>query len=124
MLGWYIGVYRQTDDGASPATEKSPKGARLALWEAGPYALNWLNDLVKAANAVKLRADGYPCLYTATANYLIPRIVHEPWLAELHSWAAGERDVLAEQRERSIDHAAAAACRSDEWLLVEAWDQS
>ncbi len=35
MLAWHISVYRQTNDGTSPATTESAHGARLAVWQTG-----------------------------------------------------------------------------------------
>jgi hypothetical protein len=35
VLGWHISVYKRLNGGAAPATEDSPKGSRLAVWQAG-----------------------------------------------------------------------------------------
>ena len=78
MLGWNIGVFKQRDDGASPATPQSQHGARLAVWQTGLGGLDWLEELVKAGKAISLGGNGYPCRYTATAEYLIPRIIETP----------------------------------------------
>ena len=122
MLGWHISVYRKTDDGGSPAEWESPKGTRLAVWQTGLGGLDWLRELVKAGKAIDLGGDGYPLRYTATAEDLIPHLAEEG----LTVWMLDPGDVVGEGWEGRtvIDKATVRACRPDEWLLVEAWDES
>ncbi len=107
------------------ALAQSPGGTRLAVWQAGLGALEWLDDLVKSGRAIDLGGNGYPCRHTATAEYLTPRIVDKP-PGSLNAWISGASDILTEKWEGRtvVDGAAIAACRPDEWLLVEAWDES
>jgi hypothetical protein len=123
MLGWHISIYRQTDGGASPATKESAEGTRLAVWQTGLGGLDWLDELVKAGRAVYLGGNGYPFRYTATAEHLIPRVVDEPPRAH-QVWVHEPDDIFTEKwgGRTVIDHAA--ACQPEEWLLVEAWDES
>ncbi len=125
MLGWHISVYRQPDGGRLPATAKSDQGRRLAVWQTGLGGLEWLDELVKAGKAVNLGGDGYPCRYTVTAENVVPRVVDTPPGART-TWASGADDVLGRNWEgrTKVDRAAAKSCRPDEWLLVEAWDES
>jgi hypothetical protein len=125
MLGWHISVYRQTNGGASPATAESPEGARLAVWQTGLGGLEWIDELVKAGRAIDLGGNGYPCRYTATAEYLIPRIIDEPPGARI-VWTFDEGDIILEGWEGKtvVDRDVIAACRPDEWLLIVAWDES
>ena len=125
MTGWHISVYRQTDKGASPATPQSPEGKRVAVWQTGSGGLQWVKELVKEGKATDLGGNGYPCRYTATARDLIPRIIDGPPGAR-SVWASGEKDILTDTwaGRTVIDHAEFAACRPDEWLLIEAWDES
>jgi hypothetical protein len=125
MLGWHITVYRQTHGGASPATAESPPGKRLAVWQTGLGGLDWINELVKNGEAINLGGNGYPCRFTATAKHLIPAVINKPPGAR-DAWTCGESDVLTEEWEGKtvIDRCAAAGCSPDEWLLVEAWDES
>jgi hypothetical protein len=87
--------------------------------------LDWLNELVKAGKAIDLGGDGYPCRYTAIAEYLIPRIADMPPGARAN-WLREASDVITDQWEGKtvVDGAAVSQCRPDEWLLVEAWDES
>jgi hypothetical protein len=106
MLGWQIRIYRRANGGASPATAQSPQGVRLATWQA--ESLDWLDELVTAGKAIDLGGEGYPCRYTTTAEHVIPRI----------------DDTSTGARNKVVDDAEVTRCRLDEWLLVEAWDQS
>ena len=106
MLGWHLKIYRQADGGASPATAQSSHGNHFASW--GEEKLAWLDELVKAGEAIDLGGDGYPCRYTAAAEHLIPLIT----------------DTLTGVRNKVVNAAEVTRCRPEEWLLVEAWDQS
>lgn len=125
MLGWHISVYRQADGGASPATATSPEGTRLAVWQTDLGGLEWFDELVKAGKAIYLGGNGYPCRYTAMTEHVIPRVVDEPPGAR-QAWVFGADDVITEKWEGKtvVDRSAVAACRPDEWLLIEAWDES
>jgi hypothetical protein len=125
MLGWHISVFRQQNDGASPATAESEHGTRLAVWQTGLGGLGWLQELVKAGNAIDLGGSGYPCRYTATAEYLVPRIIGTPPGAR-DVWIYQAGDIITDKWEGRtvVDREAAAQCRPNEWLLVEAWDES
>jgi hypothetical protein len=125
MLGWHISVYRQTNDGQSPAEAGSEHGARLAVWQSEVGGLQWLDALVKTGEAINLGGNGYPFHYTAQAEHLISTIVDGPPAAR-QTWLNGQDDVVTSQWDGKtiIDHAAANDCRSGEWLLIEAWDES
>ncbi len=125
MTGWHISIYRQTNDGASPAKAESPEGTRLAVWQSGVDGLDWVQELVKADKAINLGGNGYPYRYTATAENLIPQIVAEPPGAR-RIWASEENNILTQKWEGKtvIDRAALADCRPDEWLLIVVWDES
>jgi len=75
MLGWHVSVFRQRDDGESPATMESPEGARLAVWQTPWDGLSWFKGLVAASTAIDLGGDGYPIRYTAKAHNLTPRLL-------------------------------------------------
>ncbi len=125
MLGWHISVYRQADKRAAPATMKSREGARLAVWQTGWDGLQWIGELVKEGKAIDLGGNGYPCSYTAIAEHLVPHIIDGPPGAK-DTWACGATDIITEKWEGKtmIDQAAVADCNPDEWLMIEAWDES
>ena len=78
-----------------------------------------------AVNAIQLKGGGYPNRYTATAEYLIPRIIETPPGARA-VWVYRKGDIITDKwvGKTVVDREAAALCRPDEWLLVEAWDES
>jgi hypothetical protein len=117
MLGWDIIISRQLDGGTVPATVQSPRGTRIAWWCADVYGIDWLDDLVRAGKAMSFGdSPGYPYRYTARAKDVLPFIDQPPDLkSNPTTWPKAEAVVDAE---------AVAVCRPDEWLHVEAWDQS
>jgi hypothetical protein len=125
MLGWHFSVYRQANGGSAPAPWDCPRGDRLAVWQAGWAGLRWLNELVKAGEAVSLGGNGYPYQYSLWAKTL--RAVIDAGLPEVNEvWGAGPHDVLtAKWAGRTvIDEAGLEECQPEEWLIVEVWDES
>jgi hypothetical protein len=127
VLGWYVSVYRQADGGHSPATAKSPQGARLAVWQSDVSGLDWLLKLAEEGKAVNLGGNGYPSWFTAPAENLIPHILSGPPQAN-ETWIVGEGSVFPNPEawagKTQIDQEAARQCSADEWLIVEVWDES
>jgi hypothetical protein len=104
---------------------RSPDDVRLAVWQAGWRGLHWIDELVKARKAINLGGDGYPCRYTLTAEHVIAQIAQSPPEART-TWAYDATDIITEKWEgkTAIDHGALDRCRPNEWLLIEAWDES
>jgi hypothetical protein len=125
MLGWHISVFKQPDGGGAPARVGSPTGERIAVWQTGLGGLDWIDELVKKGKAIRLGGHGYPCLYTVTAKHLIPTIMDKPPKAR-DTWVCEPSDILTEQwaGKTVIDRGEAIGCRPDEWLIIEAWDES
>jgi hypothetical protein len=139
MLGWNISVYRlECVDLAFPslisrdAAQEQPLreaasslAARIAVWQTGLGGLEWIRDLVSNGQAIELPGAGYPNRYFAPAKLLLPPILQGPPSANA-GWIAGPHEILTPEWEgrTTIDRAAAAGCNPDEWLLVEAWDES
>ena len=124
-LGWHISVYRQQNDGSTPASFGAPAGTRLAVWQTGLGGLDWLDDLVTQGKALGLGGNGYPIEYTAMAADIVPRLGDEPPGAKA-AWTVDEWDILLPGwlGRTTKDMQAMDACRSDEWLLIRAWDES
>jgi hypothetical protein len=125
MLGYHISVYRQIDGGSSPATKTSPEGRRIAVWQTGLGGLEWLNKLTSEGHAIAFPGGGYPDRYTAQARHIIPQLLGGPPDAR-PVWGYGANDVLSDKwaGKTVIEREAAEACSADEWLLIEAWDES
>jgi hypothetical protein len=126
LLGWHITVYRQQDGGSAPAQFGAPQGARLAVWQTGQRGLNWIKDLVSKGEALSLGGDGYPMEYTAKASQVLPVIQDEPPEAR-PVWSLGVGDIIDPEKwlgktTRYLE--AINDCNPEEWLLIQAWDES
>jgi hypothetical protein len=125
MLGYHISIYK-LQSGAQPApSAKAPRTDRLAVWQTGIGGLDWIDDLVKKGAAVSLGAFGYPTTYTAKIQDVRPRILDGPPDAN-EVWGYDPGDILTDKwcGKTTIDRGALDACSPNEWILVEAWDES
>ena len=125
MLGWNVSVYRQKSDGTKAATFETERSERLAVWQAGLCGLSWLNELVQNGKAINLGGDGYPVRYTAPAQYILSEIINGPPEARA-VWEHDQCDILTEkwQGKTVVNTDLAKRCDGNEWLIVEAWDES
>lgn len=125
MLGWNLSVHSQKRGGHSPATEDSPVASRLAVWQTAVDGLDWIIQFAREGKAIALGGNGYPNSYTVLAEYAIPVILDGPPLAN-DRWRFDVYDVILDNLEGKtvIDRDAAKECRFNEWLLIEAWDES
>lgn len=103
-FGYGHNIYRQADGGASPATEASPKGDQIdsVMWTSRDDS--WLDLLTRSGKALRVDDGGWKC--TATARDLM----HCSYFFDAYD---------------GCDHfsrRALAACRPDEWLLIDVWD--
>ena len=123
MLGWHISVYQKVGD-VDPATEEA-QGKRIAVWQAGPFGLRWLDALVKQGHGEYLGGGGWPSRYIFQAKDIIPRILDGPPEAN-EVWIRGPEDIVNEKwaGKTVIDVAAAKECKIGERLLVQVWDES
>lgn len=124
MLGWNINVYRQNGDRGAPATYASEPNSRIAAWQTGLEGTDWLDALVAEGNAVLLAGGGFPTKYTAKAQYIVPRLARPPGARE--PWLYNSGDILSEKwaGRTTVDAVEVAACLPEEWLIIDAWDES
>lgn len=124
-LGWNISVYRQKSSGASPAVPGDAPGVELAIWQAGLSGLQWLDELISNKKAIQLAHSGYPGAYTAKAADVLPYLRGEPPDAN-PIWKSDPGDILTERwlGKTTKDQDAIDACPPEEWLFIEAWDES
>lgn len=125
MLGWHISIYRQQNEGTQPASYRADHGTRLAVWQTGVSGLDWLDALVKESKAIQLARNGYPTEYTAMAKDIVEHLRGDPPHANV-AWTCGPDDVIMPgwAGKTVKDGPAIDACRPDEWLIVQAWDES
>jgi hypothetical protein len=125
MIGWWIVISTQTPEERSAANPDERKACILATWEAGIGGLDWLDRLVAQSAAQKVRADGYPTVYLASAGAVIPLLVDGPPTHDGRmvigddyvmppKWI-GKVEMHAERMKR---------CPAQQRLTVEAWDLS
>lgn len=115
MLGWLITLYR--------GKEEDPK-VTLAVWQTGTGGLDWLDSLLQQGQAEILQDDGYPNRYRVVARAAVP-ILRDPPHAH-DTWIAAPTDVITSAwlGKTTINNEAIAQCEQDEWLILEAWDES
>jgi hypothetical protein len=125
MLGWHISVYRQQNGGASPASFEASHGTRLAVWQAGLHGLDWIEELVTHKRALSLGGHGYPLEFTAMTRHLKAQLIDGPPGAR-ERWIFELGDILSEgwAGKTLRDLEALHSCQPDEWLLIQAWDES
>lgn len=127
VSGWRISLHRQVSERDSPSDDSDPRGVQLATWQAGLGGLDWLLELATVGDAVHLSDNsGYPNRYTVRAAAVLPIVLHGPTDART-VWAAGSTDVLDADHwpgATTINSSEMAACDPEEWLQVEAWDES
>ena len=113
MLGWDVIVTRQGSD------------AIVARWSTSVFGLKWLDSLVESHRAVDLGGNGYPNRYSIAAGVLLP-IISGTLPANGSPLVIGEDYVTPAGWSGTVELNAqnASGCRSDEQLLLEAWDQS
>ena len=122
MLGWFIIISTQTPEERDAGSDKEQN---LASWEAGLFGAEWLKDLVASGKALQLNFGGYPMRYTAAAGDVLPLIAAGP-PAHKAPLVIGEDYVQPPgwNGKATIEHARIAACRPDQMLTIDAWDQS
>ena len=112
MLGWEIIVKNQE--------------VTLASWRASAWGTDWLENLVKEGKAQNLATNsGYPQIFSMKAKDLLPILI-----AGIPQTDAGL--VIGEDYAISgtkvwnfkINQIAMNQCKSEDELLIEAWDQS
>ena len=142
MLGWLISVYRVADEeavrqilGAEPSAKvvlgDDVLGGRLAVWQAGPYGLNWIAEAAARDGGVVRKFEcGYPHRYLARAADILPtirdRVPYKAPMYEHPSCVVPEGSVLLPGYvgKTTIDDRAIDKFSADEWLYIEAWDES
>jgi hypothetical protein len=125
MLGWNIRVYRQVQDRFTPSGVGGPLGDRVAIWQAGLWGQNWIDALVESGEAIKLEGGAYPNLFTVPSRLVIAQI--RAGIPDVNdSWSAGPKDILGLgwDGETVVNEEVLALCDSEEWLIVESWDES
>lgn len=124
MIGWWIVISTQTPEERSRHSEDR-KSFILAAWEVGLGGLDWLEGLVARGTGRKIRGDGYPNTYLASADVVLPLLVDGP-PAHNGPMILGDDYVMPAKWFGSIEmhRDRMAACPDGQQLTIEAWDLS
>lgn len=144
MLGWDISVYtmvpRNTSDAPTKDDQPSTRGLTLtqmdslrdrfvqgnqiAAWQSGVEGLRWIDEIVESGAAIAVSTDGYPSLFCAKALDVLPRLDSPPEARGIRH--LDPNGILTEHwaGRTVINESVMAACTPDQWLWIEAWDES
>ena len=124
MIGWWIVISTQTPEERSRHADDR-KASILATWEVGLGGLDWLDRLVARSVAQRIRSDGYPTIYLASAESVLPLLVDGP-PAHSGPMVIGDDYVTTAKWIGKVEMFAdrMAACPGRQRLTIEAWDLS
>lgn len=124
MIGWWIVISTQTPEERSRYADDR-KASILATWEVGSGGLDWVERLVARAAAQKIRGDGYPNVYLASAEVVLPLLVDGPPVNN-SPMVIGDDYVMPAKWFGQVEMYGdrMAACPSQHPLTIEAWDLS
>lgn len=121
MLGWSINIYRQDTSyyGRSEADY-------IGNWIVGPGGTDWLDELVKAGDAMMLLNNGgYPLRYAVRVSDLLVHLSGEPNVHRGPS-VIGEDYYMPKgwKGPMSVNSSKLTALKPHEVVIIDAWDQS
>lgn len=119
MLGWQIIIYPEGAEGSVRSA------ATVATWKTGLGGTDWLERLVQAGKADSRHAGGYPRSYRMLWRDLLPELLNQPQPYDGPP-VIGEDYVMEPGwfEHKTLNRAALALCQADDWMIVDAWDQS
>ncbi len=145
MLGWLISVSRcgsrilrdgrgDADamrsllietTGSADVPESTDADPRIATWQTGLGDLEWLDPLLSSGRALSTSRGGYPETYLIPCRSFMARL-DDGLPDERPKWGTDPGDILSDRwlGRTTIDTDTLTRCDPDEWLLVEAWDES
>jgi hypothetical protein len=111
--------------GSAEVPKQTDDDPRIATWQTGLDGVDWLTQLVANGRALSTTRSGYPDTYTIPCRDFITRL-DEGLPGEHATWVASPHDIIVGSgpRQTTIDTETLALCDPNEWLLVEAWDES
>lgn len=120
MLGWNINVSRDRDKTGSPVN------GSLARWQTGLDGIDWIEKLVKEHRAITLAENnGYPVIYLAQMKDVRPVLLEGPPDAR-GTWQHDPDDIIMDwwQGSDKFNVELLNECHPEEWVSIEAWDES
>lgn len=124
MIGWWIVISTLSRDERAQAVD--PKASILASWEVGVEGLDWIAALVAKGEASQQRRDGYPNVYVARAEVVLPLLHGGPPRSRRSMTVIGDDYVMPAGWRGNADfnQDRMAACPPAQQLTIEAWDLS
>lgn len=133
MLGWSISVRMAPSGTDCPDDSPADSDSLLARWMCDPSGLDWLRPLIEQGKVRQTKHHGYPNQYVGRAADILPLIQQGEAIRSrgLGVWVIGvdEGDEYAIPPSGAHGHVVIhedrmARCPDDQWLTVDAWDQS
>lgn len=113
MLGWKIYIKKEPDN-------------LIASWQVGLGGLAWIDELIKAGLIKDLGGNGYPNKYSARAEVILPKIYPNPPEHMNSIPVMGDDYILSgnDTWDVKFEEVEIMKCRSEDTLMIEAWDMS
>lgn len=113
MLGWKVYVKKEPD-------------TLIASWYVGLGGLFWIDELVKEGLAQDLGGHGYPNTYSAKSQVILPKIYPKPPTSNNAKAVIGDNYILSNDNCWNVElvELEIQRCRTEETLIIEAWDMS
>jgi hypothetical protein len=122
MIGYSISVYEFTE--GMDITSISNDNEALATWTSGGFdGLDWIDSLVSQAKAEDLGGSGYPSYYKAKAQVVLKALSIETPINKGQTIMDDENAMSSDWRSK-IDISEIAKLKSNQQLIIEAWDLS
>jgi hypothetical protein len=123
MLGWFISVYTLEEQSQStPTLSTKVNREPLVRWDTGISGLDWIETLCKNSQGVFLGGDGYPFKYAFKSKVLKPILLETPTKLYWKEFIEGIVPKSGGQGKRNSIRIE--ALDDDDWIIIEAFDQS
>ena len=135
MVGWLISVYRVADEeavrrilGAEPGAKvvlgDDVLSGRLAVWQAGPYGLNWIAEAAAREGGVIRNSSAAIRTDTSREPPTFSPAKHRCTSTRPGSCRRGPSPLPGYVGKTTIDDKSIDECSADQWLYIEVWDES
>jgi hypothetical protein len=122
MIGYSISVY-QFVEGVDITTISNDNEA-LATWTSGGFGgLDWIDNLVSEGKAEDLGGNGYPDYYKAKAQVVLQALATDT-PKNKEQTIMDDKNVMSSDWQSQIDISEIKKLKSNQQLVIEAWDLS
>jgi hypothetical protein len=122
MIGFSISIYEFVE--GADITSISNDNEPLATWISGGFdGLDWIDNLVSQAKAEDLGGNGYPLYYKVQAQFVLQALATDTPKNKGQT-IMDDENVLFSDRRSKINISELAKLKSNQQLIIEAWDLS